>query len=295
MEKSSGALRSFISVILSVLFMHVAIILPVYYSAVGIFQPKSMTSLIQNIDFIDMIKDSDDFNQSAKDLGIDSAEEIDGIMKSDAVGEFLEDCMAALTSAIEGSESTLDDFNASAVKEIIDKHMDDILDVIEEKTGKTVDRDKAKAEVGKMIEDSDGAIQYIVEEIEPIKESAEGYSIIKKIQKTLTWQFKLLAILVPTALLAIIYLLCRRIHSGFMWITVDTCVVGIIMLLLTIITGSGFANRTVMQMTGFSTELANAFLDSVKMNFIIAVVTCFAIMAISITFSKLSIKFRKIQ
>lgn len=296
MGKSSGALRIFAGFILSILFIDLSIVLPVYYSVVGIFQPQSMSSLIQNIDYVDMIKDSDDFNESAVNLGIDSAEKIDEIMKSDAVGEFLEDCISKLTSAMDGSEPILDNFNASEVKELIDKHMDDILDVIEEKTGETLDRDKAKAELDKMMDDSDGAIQYIVEEFESAKESVEEYSTVTEfIQKTLTWQFKLLAILVPMAILALIYLLCGRNYTGFMWIAVNTGVVGVVMLVLTVISGSGFVNRTVMRMTGFSTELAKALTDSAGKNFILALIVCVVITVLSSNVAKLVIKVRNKQ
>ncbi len=293
MEKASGVLCIFVSVILSILFVLTAIIVPVYYSAVGLVQPKAITTVIQNIDYREIIKESDDFNDTVKSLGISDAGEIDEIMKSDEVGEFLEDCVEVLSSTV-GDTDALRDFDASSVKELMNKHMDSILDVVEEKTGENIDRKTAKDELAKIIDESDDAIEEIVMELEPIQNTFSEYNETTEIvQKTLTWQFKTVVILIEVALLALIYLLRKKNYSGFIWIAVNTGIVGVIMVIVTAIVKSDFVNAIITDATGFSTELTTAWIGNAGAKFIISFVTCFVIMALSITACVLLRKFRK--
>ena len=61
MNRSAGAavlngLGIFVSVILSILFVLTAFVLPVYYAVAGMLQPKMLTSVIQNVDYVEILK-----------------------------------------------------------------------------------------------------------------------------------------------------------------------------------------------------------------------------------------------
>lgn len=293
MKKTLSVLTVLASVILSILFVIAAITAPLFYSAAGMIQPKTITNVIQDVDYSEILKDSDDFNQKVEELGIDM-DTVDEIIKSESVGDFIEDCAYELALVIGDSEDLAENFNASTVKDLLDEHIDDILDVFEEKTGQTVDRKEIKTELDEMMEENEEVIDDIVMELEPVQETFSEYSEMSKmVQKTLKWQYILILIVTETALLALIYVLRRKNYEGFIWIAIDTGIVGAVMLGATAIINSRVVKGIITQSEGFAAELATSVINNAESKLLMALITCFVIMALSITACVLLKKFRK--
>lgn len=293
MKKTLSVLTVLASVILSILFVIAAITAPLFYSAAGMIQPKTITNVIQDVDYSEILKDSDDFNQKVEELGIDM-NIVDEIIKSESVGEFIEDCAYELALVIGDSENLAENFNASTVKNLLDEHIDDILDVFEEKTGESVDRNKIKSELDVMVDENKEAIDDIVTELEPVQNTITEYSEISgMVKKALGWQCILILIVTETALLALIYILRRKNYEGFIWIAIDTGIVGAVMLGATAIINSRIAKGIITQSEGFASELATSVINNAESKLLTALVTCFVIMVLSITACVLLKKFRK--
>ena len=293
MKKTLSVLTVLASVILSILFVIAAITAPLFYSAAGMIQPKTITNVIQDVDYSEILKDSDDFNQKVEELGIDM-DTVDEIIKSESVGDFIEDCAYELALVIGDSEDLAENFNASTVKDLLDEHIDDILDVFEEKTGQTVDRKEIKTELDEMMEENEEVIDDIVIELKPVQETFSEYSEMSKmVQKTLKWQYILILIVTETALLALIYVLRRKNYEGFIWIAIDTGIVGAVMLGATAIINSRVVKGIITQSEGFASELAASVINNAESKLLTALITCFVIMALSITACVLLKKFRK--
>ena len=131
MKKSGGAiflnvLGIFASIILSIIFVIFAFALPVYYSVAGMLQPKTITTVIQNIDYVEIIKQSPEVNKVIEDIGVDSTVAND-IIKSKEVGKLLDDCTEKLTEVLGDKAAKIEDLDASFLQGLVDEHIDDIL------------------------------------------------------------------------------------------------------------------------------------------------------------------------
>ena len=148
MKKSGGAiflnvLGIFASVILSIIFVICAFALPVYYSVAGMLQPKTLTTVIQNIDYVEIIKQSPEVNKVIEDIGVDSTAAND-IIKSKEVGKLLEDCTGKLTEILGDKAAKIEDLDASFLQGLVDEHIDDILNVVDEKTEIPISKEDIK-------------------------------------------------------------------------------------------------------------------------------------------------------
>ncbi len=275
-------LGGFASIILSIVFILVAFLLPVYYSVAGMLQPKTITTVIQNIDYVEIIKESADVNQAIEDLGIDS-KITDEIIKSKEVGALLEDCAGKLTDILGDSAADLSQLDASFLQGLVDEHMDDILTVVEEKTEIPIVKEEIKTEVNKFIEENAGAIEETVLELEPVKQAIVTYdTVTETVQRTLKWQYALGLALVEALLLGLIYLMRKRNFGGFIWIAVDTGIVGALVSGMVAIISSGLIKELIADLPSFATGIVDSAVGAAQTKLIIALVTCFAIMVASI-------------
>lgn len=277
-----GILGGFASVILSIVFILVAFALPVYYSVAGMLQPKTLTTVIQNIDYVEIIKESADVNQAIEDLGIDS-KVTDEIIKSKEVGALLEDCAGKLTEVLGDSAADLSQLDTSFLQGLVDEHIDDILNVVEEKTEIPIVKEEIKTAVNQLIEENSDAIEETMLELEPVKQAIVTYdTVTETVQRTLKWQYALGFALVEALLLGLIYLMRKRNFGGFIWIAVDTGIVGILVSVMVAIIGSGLIEQIIADLPSFASGIVDSAVGTALTKLTIALVVCFAIMIASI-------------
>lgn len=277
-----GILGGFASVILSIVFILVAFAIPVYYSVAGMLQPKTLTTVIQNIDYVEIIKESADVNQAIEDLGIDS-KVTDEIIKSKEVGALLEDCAGKLTEVLGDSAADLSQLDTSFLQGLVDEHIDDILNVVEEKTEIPIVKEEIKTAVNQLIEENSDAIEETMLELEPVKQAIVTYdTVTETVQRTLKWQYALGLALVEALLLGLIYLMRKRNFGGFIWIAVDTGIVGILVSVMVAIIGSGLIEQIIADLPSFATGIVDSAVGTALTKLTIALVVCFAIMIASI-------------
>ena len=125
-------LKILFSIFLSFIFITTAFVLPIYYSVAGIFTPKTVSTVVQNIDFAEMINDSEKFNNAIKEFGIEK-ESVNEIMQSNEFGAFLESCTSTVMDAVFNTPESLNSFDPAVLKDIIDNHAADITNVLQEK------------------------------------------------------------------------------------------------------------------------------------------------------------------
>ena len=148
MKKSAGSvflniLSVFTALILSIIFIVTAFALPLYYSVAGMLHPKTITKLIQHVDYVEVLRESEEVTQAMKEVGIDAGAS-NRIIQSDAVGGLLEDCADKLVHIFSQEEVDLSEFNAEFLQGLIDKHMDELLVMVEDTTGKAFQKEELK-------------------------------------------------------------------------------------------------------------------------------------------------------
>lgn len=281
-SKSLNILSVFASVILSILFVFMAILVPVYYSVADLIKPKTITKIMQNIDYVEVLQVSDEVNQSIKDIGIDTRI-ADEIMKSKEMGALLEDFTKELTIVLADSNSDLNDVDAIFVQEIIDKHFDDTIRIIKEKNNLPIENDKIKQEITQIILSKDEEIKQTAKTLEPMKEAISAFDTTAKIvQKSSRWQYVLGMCIIEVLFLCLIYFMRKKNYGGFIWIAVNTGIAGVIVLGTVLALGGGFAKYLTAELSVFLNGMVNSAADTILAKLIIALVVCFIVMAISI-------------
>lgn len=287
MKKSGGAiflngLCIFASVILSIIFVICAFALPVYYSVAGMLQPKTLTTVIQNIDYVEIIKQSPEVNKVMEDIGVDSTAAND-IIKSKEVGNLLEDCTGKLTEILGDKAAKIEDLDASFLQGLVDEHIDDILNVVDEKTELPISKEDIKTEINNYIENSEEVIEEAILELEPVKQAIVTYdTITETVQRTLSLQFILIAAAIEVIVLALIYLMRKENYGGFIWIAVNTGIVGVLVSAVTAVVSSGFIKEIIATLPSFATGIVDSAVGAAANKLITALITCFVIMVLSI-------------
>ena len=93
--------------------------------------------------------------------------------------------------------------------------------------------------------------------------------------------------------MALIYALRRKNYKGFIWIAVNTGIVGVVMLAASVLLNSRFAKEIIAQTEGFASEITVSLINSAAAKLLTALVVCFVIMALSITACVLLRKYKK--
>lgn len=279
-SKSSAfldGLFGFFSFILSFVFVVTAFVLMLAYSISGILQPKAVAKIIQNVDYVEVIKESDDMNKIFEEMDMD-AETVDEIIKSDAGKSLVKDFSDKTTTIILDDDSDLNDIDDRFFKDIVDDHIDDLLVIAEEQKGSSVEKEKLKDALHEAIDKNSESIDGLIKSLEPIKTSGA----VKVVKVFYLWNYALLAWVVEGAILALIYLMKKKNYSGFIWIAVNTGIVGALTTAVALIAGSKLVSNLLSDMPNFIYGIAISAKNKVVTNLIIGLSVCFAVMIASI-------------
>lgn len=253
-----------------------------YYSIVGIFKPKTIVKIIQSIDYIAVFKQTEEFDELSAELNVDP-EEFDKLMKDKAVGRLFADFAAELSDKMFDPNAKLEDIDAPVFKSLIDEHIDGILPIIEQKNGAPVDKEEARQELHKFIDENPQQLTQTVMSLQPVKEQIMSYSTVtENIYKSLKWYNTLLVWLVEAGVLALIYLMRKRNFGGFIWIAVDTGILGLLTSGAAALVGSGLIKNEIEGMKGFAGAILGSSVDMVSSKFVTALICSFLVMAAAI-------------
>ncbi len=281
-SKVLNALGIIGSVLLSILFVLMAFAVPICYSAADLLSPKTLTTAIQNVDYVEVLRESDKVDQIVEDMGIDK-KTADEIMKSEEVGELLEDVSDDLTEILVDPDSDLDKVDGDFLQKYVDKHFDDIFPIIEEKSDDRLDRDEVKRGIDQIVKDNDGEIKETVSSFKSTKESTSTFSTLAKTAHEATqWYYVLAVCLIELIFLGVIYILRKKNFNGFIWIAINTGIVGSLVSCITLVLASGFTKAITEEMPTFLSGIVDSAVGSVLTNLTIALGTCFIIMIGSI-------------
>lgn len=178
-------LKILFSIFLSFIFITTAFVLPIYYSVAGIFTPKTVSTVVQNIDFAEMINDSEKFNNAIKEFGIEK-ESVNEIMQSNEFGAFLESCTSTVMDAVFNNPESLNSFDPAVLKDIIDNHAADITNVLQEKLNLSIKKEDVQSTMHKLLENNSDQIKESIASLAPDVEGPNhAYKILSFIQTTL--------------------------------------------------------------------------------------------------------------
>ena len=276
-------LKILFSIFLSFIFITTAFVLPIYYSVAGIFTPKTVSTVVQNIDFAEMINDSEKFNNAIKEFGIEK-ESVNEIMQSNEFGAFLESCTSTVMDAVFNNPESLDSFDPAVLKDIIDNHADDITNVLQEKLNLSVKKEDVQSTMHKLLEDNSDQIKENILYLAPYNEKSHpAYKIMSFIQTTLKMPVILLCILFEALLLGLIYLLNKNKFGGFIWIIVNSVITALLLTAVFIIFKSNFITNAFISAPNILGNITTTMLGTVTAKLLIAIIVLGLIAAAAIT------------
>ena len=276
-------LKILFSIFLSFIFITTAFVLPIYYSVAGIFTPKTVSTVVQNIDFAEMINDSEKFNNAIKEFGIEK-ESVNEIMQSNEFGAFLESCTSTVMDAVFNNPESLDSFDPAVLKDIIDNHADDITNVLQEKLNLSVKKEDVQSTMHKLLDDNSDQIKESIASLAPDVEGPNpAYKILSFIQTTLKLPVILLCILFEALLLGLIYLLNKNKFGGFIWIIVNSVITALLLTAVFIIFKSNFITNAFISAPNILGNITTTMLGTVTAKLLIAIIVLGLIAAAAIT------------
>lgn len=282
MKKFLNILTVLGSIILSIVFVVTTFSLVLYYSVAGLLHPKTITTVIQNIDYVEVLKESKELNQSFNELGLDEKTK-EAVIESDSFNELWDDVAVQFSDFITDSDTEASKLDTSALKDIFKKHTDEILVVVNENSDKQIDKNELSEKIDEVFENKSDVIEKTVSNLEPIKEMVVSYeTTTKTVYNTLKWYYILGFCLIEIIFLVLIYIMRRKNYGGFIWISVDTGVTGLLLSVVAIIIGSGLISKVLSNLPSVASIFVDSAINYILTNFIIALIICFAVMTASI-------------
>ena len=276
-------LKILFSIFLSFIFITTAFVLPIYYSVAGIFTPKTVSTVVQNIDFAEMINDSEKFNNAIKEFGIEK-ESVNEIMQSNEFGAFLESCTSTVMDAVFNNPESLNSFDPAVLKDIIDNHAADITNVLQEKLNLSIKKEDVQSTMHKLLDDNSDQIKESIASLAPDVEGPNhAYKILSFIQTTLKLPVILLCILFEALLLGLIYLLNKNKFGGFIWIIVNSVITALLLTAVFIIFKSNFITNAFISAPNILGNITTIMLGTVTAKLLIAIIVLGLIATAAIT------------
>lgn len=282
MKKTGGQivlsiLKIILSVILSAIFLVTAFASPLYYAAAGIVRPNNIAKAVQNIDYMEILRESEEFNKAVTEFGIES-DKVDEIMKTAEIGGFIKSCADIIGEALISQNA--EGFSAAELKDIVNEHSNEIAAALQEKLNEPMTPEEIKDIMHNFIDENTEAIESTVKELASDSAAATAY---RTVQKTLKWYVVLIVALVNAVILGIIYLLHIKKTAGFIWIAVDTGIVALMLGAVSVILNSKLLSGILADLPSFVSGMAVSVLGGITLKLIIAVVVLALIMVAAIT------------
>ncbi len=201
----------------------------------------------------------------------DAKEVITAFLESDIGKEIVGEYTEAVADVLEGGEGEID---KEEIKEIIVENKDEIFDFIEEYTGETLDRDAISAEFDKVLnENLDEILDELPQPKELVKELPSEALIILSIINSKIILNALITL--DIVLIALIFVMRLWEFAGFLWLSVDGIVsgviLGVIFLALKVLKG--------LFLTGAdqATALINTLMETVLSKILLGLIIIFVI------------------
>jgi len=251
MKKSIKILGNFFCVILSAVFIILAVMIPFYYSITGLTVPKTVTEVVQGVDYKTVIEKTPAIKSALKKSKVTTTT-VEKFMKSPQASELIE------VYADEATEILLDIpkdrmFDVELIKEIAEEHVDDFVKIAEEKTGKNYSEKKIKKNVDTFIEKNEEQIEKSIPVIETTRK------VVKTIHESnvIEQRISLKTILILSAVTCVI-LLCIFITKRFrgcIWMGINCLIASVLLAALLVFSQSNLISMLALKLSSFNVEI----------------------------------------
>lgn len=241
MKKFLNVMGCIFASLFSVVLILFATVFPLYRSVVSFTKPKTLTKVVQNIDYTALLPSSEELKEAAdiEWLDTETVEEfIQTKPASKAIEAYAQDVMASLMQT--GGDRK---FTAELLKELVADDMDAVVEAVAPYTSKDADltKEELAAEIQKVVNEN---AQEIVDSL-PIPEPSEDpdedpFVILRTLANPV---ITVVFVAVIVVLMGIIYACrCKR-FAGMLWLGIDALLASLPMFVLAIAFGGSSLSR----------------------------------------------------
>ncbi len=272
--------RITLSILFSVVLVLLAVVIPFYYSITGLTRPKTVASVVQSIDYVQMVQDSPVVEDALAAYGMDG-KAADEIMKSKETGKLIEAYADKVTEILlDIPDSRLLDM--SLIRVVMDENLDKVLNVAEENAGVPLPREEIQTVVDDFIDHNETDIKQSLPLLEQARTVVKTIKMSAVVSRTMTWQFRLILAAVGTALIAAILLFQKKNAAGLLWLTVDSGVAALLLLLLMLFSRGTLVNTLAQGISGFGSNVLRTAIKVSTDTILIALIAAAACMVLSL-------------
>lgn len=291
MKKQNTAVNvitAILAAFLSTLLVVVCVVIPVFKSLTSITTPKKLVTLVQEIDYKELVTENEGVKDAIEEFGIPS-DVVNELVSSKAVSEllglFAEDVSAALT----GKELEQSSITPDAIKSIVNDNIDEIFDIVKNTANEEFSEDISDEDIKQVKDEIIKAVNEnadeIVESLPDVKEivtvmEVEDAQIIKTILgPTIT-----IILLAVAAVLAGLIYACRfRNFNALLWLGIDFGSAGLIVTLITAFIGSKFISALITDMISINGTVIDSVIKVYTNGLITGLIILFVLCALFIT------------
>lgn len=244
---------NFLYLLLNLFLILICILVPFYYSVIALTKPKTITTVIQNIDYKALVKKTPTVEKALESYGIDY-KKADEIMKSKEAGELIE-VYADETTEILLSLPENRKIHTSHIKNMINDNIGDFLKVAEETTDIEFDEKEVETAVNEYVEENEGELKAFVPVLEQIRTVVKQIKMSQIVARTLSLPFVIAFTAVILGIALIIILIKRRKLKGVLFLGVDFAVISLALGLSVFFCRSSFVTALALEMSDFGVSI----------------------------------------
>lgn len=283
MKKQNTAVNvitAILAAFLSIFLVVMCIVIPVFTSATSITKPKKLVTLVQAIDYKELMTQNTEVESSKEEFGI-PAEVMNELISSKAAGEiiklFAEDVSAALT----GKEIEKSSITADTIKKIVNDNIDEITEIVKSASKEELnDKDvkKLKSEILKAV---DEGAEDLAKSLPDPKEfittmEVEGAEVIRTV---LSPTITIILIAIALFFAGLIYACRFRNFNALLWLGVDTGLAAIIVTTITVFIGSKLVKGLITDMANINKTVIDSVIKVYTSGLIVGLVVLFLLCA----------------
>ena len=273
-------LKIFASVLLSAVLVLGVTAVPFYYSIIALTEPETVSVIIQEVDYKEVIRKNPAIKKTLAEYGISPAD-ADTVMKSKKTGELVKvyaDEVKQIFLDIPDSQM----LDVSYIKEIVDKNTDKFIKITENNTQLKFEKKAVKKNIDTFFQENEVELQESIEVLEEVRDVIKTIYASRVIENKLSLWCAVIFIATAFAVIAVIVAFMRS--NGFLWVAVDFAVINIILCLIIVFGKSAFVNTLAFKMSDFGTQIIESAISISLEKIIIALFSTMVMMALFMGF-----------
>ena len=282
--KKNGALDiicKIFSILLSIVLVPVIIVTVLVGAVTDVVQPETITEMVTEIDYSSLITENVDMTQIVGDMEIPE-EKIQEVMESKLVKDIVEEYTEGMAGALTGE---IDNITVDDILEIVNNNKEQITEFIKETAGEDVTQEELDQAIDSVL--SDEALMESAEEL--VNNMPQPSELVEELPQEVTMALEILnsgiilklLIAVVAVLALIIFVMRLWDFAGFLWLSINGIVSGV---LVAVLFGAiSIGKAVVLDMAENYATLVGAVINSLTQTLLTGFIALFIISAVFMT------------